>query len=215
MKYKYDDKDLYRKQILKEDTDLWSDKDLLKEAVKQANEMNRRLSRIEKNFPRSEIVKNTKRQPDPNDYVKDGKVDRSALSNILNEAYRFNKNPTTLMKGFRKQLASSVKNFNAKLRYQNEEGEWVTPRTITSKNVWDLYDFLDEYREYWKNQEIPASDEVVDIFVESRRLHMAQSSLIRNMNFWRQHRDEMEELTPVKGSQPIPSSIYENMLQRK
>lgn len=212
MKYKYDDKDLYRKQILKEDKDYWSDRDLLKEATKLANEKNRRLDRLERNFSRSQILKENTKSPSPESFIKNGKLDRSAISSQITEDYRFVKNPATTMKGFRKQLASSVRSFNEKLRYQNEDGDWVTPRAITSKNVWELYDFLDEYREYWKNQEIPASDEVIDIYVEARRLNMDTKSLIKNIDFWRQHKEKMEEFTPVKSGKPVPSSEYEKLL---
>lgn len=215
MRDKYDDKELYRKQILKEDKDLWSDKDLVKEAVKQSNEMNRRLARIEKNYPRSDLIKTYKKQPDPSDYVKDGKVDRSAVSNILAEAYRFNKNPTTTMKGFRKQLSASVKSFNKQMQELDDEGNLKTPRIFTSKNIWDLYDFLDDYREYWKNQEIPASDEVVDIFVQAKRLNMKMDSVIENMNTWRKNKEKMKDFTPIESDKPVPSSEYEKLLSSK
>lgn len=197
------------------DEDLWSDKALEKEYKRQAKEFNKRLDRIEKNYPRAQTLKEHDRAPEFEEFKHGKGIDRSGISSQLNEMYKFNKSDTTLMKGFRQQLRRSIESFNRTFSPKDEEGNIIrSRRPFNSKNIWDLYDFLDEYAEMNKEQIMPKSDEVVDIFVEARRLNMDFKSLAKNMNYWKDHFQEMQELEPVRSDRPIPSSEYEKLLHR-
>lgn len=204
--------DFYNTQNLK-DKDLMTDREFIKEYNRQAKEMNRRLDRLEKNFPRSKIVKEHEKAPDIDSFMQNGRLNRSKASMQLNEAYKFNKSETTMMKGFRKQLRQSVESFNRTFSEKDEDGNVIKKsRPFTSKNIWDLYDFLDEYQEMNKNQIMPSSDEVVDIFVEARRLNMDMKSLAKNMDYWKNHYEDMQKLTPIESTRPVSSSEYEKLL---
>lgn len=198
------------------DKDLWSDKTLEKEYNRQAKEYNKRLSRIEKNYPRAKTLEEHEKAPSFEEFKKGEELDRTSLSSQLNEMYKFNKTDSTLMKGFRKQLKLSIASFNRTFSPKDEEGNVVeSRRPFNSKNIWDLYDFLDEYSEMNKEQIMPKSEEVVDIFVEARRLNMDLKSLAKNMNYWKDHFQEMQELEPVRSDSPVPSSEYEKLLYRR
>ena len=211
LKQMYPD-DFYNTQNLK-DKDLMSDKEFIKEYNRQTKEMNRRLDRLEKNFPRSKVVKEHEKAPEIESFMQNGRFNRSKASMQLNEAYKFNKSETTMMKGFRKQLRQSVESFNRTFSEKDEDGNVIKKsRPFTSKNIWDLYDFLDEYQEMNKNQIMPSSDEVVDIFVEARRLNMDMKSLAKNMDYWKNHYEDMQKLTPIESTRPVSSSEYEKLL---
>lgn len=203
----------YTKLVIK-DTASWKPDELEKEFNRLAKETNRRLERLEKNFPRSEIVKNTEKSPMFDEFVKrGGRIDRNALSSQMSANAKFVDNPLTTVAGFKKQISASVLRFNKMFaRKDPVTGREIIPRKFTSKNIFNLFDFLEDVRERFKNQILPSSDELVDIFVEGKRLNMNMDDLAEKADFWAEHYEEMQELKVIRRRKPVSSEMYEKNL---
>lgn len=192
----------YKKTVLK-DRSSWTADELVKEADRLSKEANKRLERLEKYFPRSKVVqKREKSLPGESFVSKGGRIDRNAISSQIVEDYRFLNSPTSTLTGFRKQLSQSIRHFNEKL-----EG-----RPFTKKNIWDYYDFLEDLRERYKNQVLPSSDEVADIYTEAVRLNIDRKDLAKNMDFWAEHYNDMTKLEVIRSDKPVSSSKYEELI---
>lgn len=209
------EKEFYHTQVIK-DTDQPLNKQI-EEYIRLSKEKNRRLDNIEKHFGRSKLLTENSKAPDVTSfYDKNGNFDKSSFAKEFNATYKFVSHPWTSMKGFRTQLSESIKSLNKLFQYYDKkQGRTVTPRIFTKKNVWNLYDFLDEYYQSHKEQKIPASDEVVDIYVEAVRLNMDLDSLSKNMDYWKTHYEEMKNLKPIESSTPISSNEYEELLHNR
>lgn len=194
--------DYYKKTVLK-DRSSWSADELVKEADRLSKEVNKRLERLEKYFPRSRVVQEREKSLPGESFVsKGGRIDRNAISSQIVEDYRFLNSPTSTLTGFRKQLSQSIRHFN----------ETVEGRPFTKKNIWDYYDFLEDLRERYKNQVLPSSDEVVDIYTEAVRLNIDRKDLVKNMDFWAEHYDDMTKLKVIRSDKPVSSSKYEKLI---
>lgn len=210
-KFKYPE-EYYTKQAIK-DSDLFTEKQLRQEYERLAKEKNRRLEGLERNYKRSKLLTETDKAPDFDSFRKRGKLDMSALSSEMNDAYKFIKDETTTLKGFRQQLKRSKDSFNALFSEKDDEGNVIKEsRIFTYKNIWDLYDFLDEYAQMNKEQVMPKSEEVIDIYVEARRLNMDLKSLAKNMNYWKEHYQEMQNLEPIESTRPVSSDDYKKLI---
>ena len=190
-------------------------KEQIDEYKRLGKEMNKRLDALERNFSRSHLLKENEKAPDISTfYDKNGRFNQSDFAKQFNSVYKFVSHPWTTMKGFRKQLSESVKSINELFRYRSKQdpNKWITPRVVTSKTIWNLYDFLDEYYQEHKEQKVPKSEEVVDIYVEAVRLNMDLKSLAKNMDYWKEHYQEMQKLQPIESKKPVSSDEYEKLI---
>ena len=206
VRFKYK-KTLYTKQAIK-DSGIMSQEQLRDEYSRLARLKNSRLTRLERAFPRADILKESDRAPKWGELLdKNGNPNMTKLSNEMSQAYKFLTKDTTTVSGYRRQLKRSIKSFNKLF----DKGE----KPINEENIFDLYDFLEDYRQRSNSQRIPDSDRVIDIFAEAERLNISSESLKENVNYWREHYSEMKNLDPINSDNPVSSNAYKELLQRK
>lgn len=161
-KYK---KSLYTKQAIKDSGILTTDQ-MEAEYTRLARYKNARIDRLKSRYERAQILKETDKAPEWKDLLdKNGNVNMTKLSYEMSDAYRFLKKNITTVKGFSKQLRKSINSFNDLFNPPNtKKKDRYEP--FNESNIWDLYDFLDDYRHKYNVQKIPDSDEIIDIFNE-------------------------------------------------
>lgn len=208
-------KEYYTTQALKDSDTMGGLGSKIQEYKRFQKEMNRRMDILRKNYgDRPSFVKDYEKAPDVSTFIdKNGKFNESDFAKTFNSTYKYVMNPWTEYRGFVHQLKESKASLNRLFKYKSKRtGKEVIPKIFTNKNIWDLYDFLDEYYQNHKEQKIPASDEIVDIYVEAVRLNMNLKSLAENMDYWKNHYEDMQKLTPIESTRPVSSSEYEKLL---
>lgn len=164
VQFKYK-KSLYTKQAIKDSGILTTDQ-MEAEYSRLARYKNARIDRLKSRYERAEILKETDYAPKWKDLLdKNGNVNMTKLSYEMSDAYRFLKKDITTVKGFSRQLKRSINSFNDLFNPPNtKKKDRYEP--FNESNIWDLYDFLDDYRNKYDVQKIPDSDQVIDIFNE-------------------------------------------------
>lgn len=164
VQFKYK-KSLYTKQAIKDSGILTTDQ-MEAEYKRLARYKNARIDRLESKYPRAEILKETDRAPKWGELLdKNGNVNMTKLSYEMNDAYRFLKKNITTVKGFSKQLKKSINSFN-NLFNDSDTKKKDRYEPFNESNIWDLFDFLDDYRNKYNVQKIPDSDQLIDIVNE-------------------------------------------------
>lgn len=199
-KYK---KSLYTKQAIK-DSGIMSQEEMRDEYSRLARLKNARITRLKTAFPEAEVLQEVDRAPKWKDLLdKNGNPNMTKLSYEMSDAYRFLNKRTTTVTGYRGQVAKSIKSFN-KLFPDNP---------INEDNIHELYGFLKDYRQKYNVQKIPDSEEVIDVFAEAERLGMDSKTLLKDIEYWKEHYDEMTELEPIESENPVSSSEYKKQLR--
>lgn len=209
VRFKYK-KSLYTKQGIK-DSGVWRQEDLKEEYTRLARLKNSRITRIRERFPRAKMNRGTDTNPFGVDYApkwkdmldKNGNPNMTKVSYELNDAYRFLKRNDTTITGMSKRVRKSIKSFN----------KILDGNPINEENIWDLFDFLDDYRTKYNTQIIPNSDQVIDIFAESERLNIDTQSLLKDIDFWREHYNDMKDFEPIENGNPVSSDEYREKLR--
>ena len=203
VKFKYK-KSLYTAQGIK-NSGIETQKEFAKEFDRLARYTNARIDRLKAKYPRAEMLKNVDRSPMWKDIVDErGIPNMTKAAYSMSSNYRFLNKDVSTIKGYEHQLKTSIKSFNKLF----PEGE----NPINMGNIFDLYDFLDDYRQKYNVQKIPDSDEVIDIYVEAERLGMDSKALLKDIDYWKEHYDEMTELEPIESENPVNSSVYKQKL---
>lgn len=169
----------YKKQIIK-DGGTRTPEEHLQETKRLLKAEKNRFYRVEKAFGKR-ATKYWDKPANISDIVdRRGNIDMSKLSSAETEAYRFLKRSTSTVSGYRKQMQASIDTFNNLLSEDKENPVHI----INEKNIFDLYDFLEDYRNKNNIQKIPDSDRVIDIFAESVKNEMSLEALQANMDAW-------------------------------
>ena len=169
----------YRKQIVK-DGGTRSPEEYLAETRKLLKASKNRIYRVEKAFGKR-ATKYWDKPANISDIVdRRGNIDMSKLSSATTEAYRFLKRGTSTVSGYRKQMQESIDTFN----YLLSEDKDNPVHIINEQNIFDLYDFLEDYRNKNNIQKIPDSDRVIDIFATAVKKEMTLEALQKNMAQW-------------------------------
>lgn len=202
VKFKYK-KSLYTKQGIK-DSGIWKQEQLKDEVNRLARYKNARLERLQDRFPRSRILKETDKAKSWSELLDEhGNPNMTQVSAELNSSYRFLKSDTTTVKKFERQLDKSIRSFNKLLKTD----------AFNRENVWDLFDFLDDYRTMYQVQEIPDSDRVLNAFEEAViNKGMSAESLLENIDTWKKHYEDLRKIDKIKSDRPISSEEYESLL---
>ena len=195
-------KEYLTKQAIK-DSDVMSMQEKKDLYVKMSRMKNRRITMLEQKFDRAQTLLKTDRAPSFKSFLdKGGNVDMNKFSSELSETATFLNRDNTTISGFRKQLKSSIDSFN----------RLFEDNPINEENIFDLYDFLEDYRQKYKVQDIPDSDEVIDVWVEAQRLNISSKSLLKDIDYWSEHYEDMQDLEPVKSQNPVSSNVYKRKL---
>lgn len=204
-KYK---KSLYTKQAIK-DSGIMSQEEMRDEYSRLARYKNARIERLKSAFPRAELLKEVDKAPKWSELLdKNGNPNMTKLSYEMSDAYRFLKRKNTTVTGYSRQLNKAIKSFN-KLFPEDEN-------PINKSNIFDLFDFLDDYRTRHNTQKIPDSDQIIDIFAQNTEtLKMDWESLKEDIDYWREHYNDMDMLEPIESENPVSSSEYREQLEKK
>lgn len=196
-------KSLYTKQAIK-DSGILSTEQLEAEYSRLSRLRNARITRLEKKFPNMDIK--YERAPKLSSLVdEEGNLKMSQFSSALSETYKFLNRKTTTVTGFRRQVERSIKSFN----------KLFDKDIINEENIQDLYDFLEDYRNKYNVQKIPDSDRLLDTYAESIRLNIDPKSLLKDIEYWKSHYNEMKNLEPMDSEEPVDSSKYAELLRSK
>lgn len=206
-KYK---KSLYTKQGIK-DSGIWKQEQLKNETNRLSRLYNARIERLQARYPRLKMFKGDdgfpfgiQKAPNWEQMLdKNGNPNMTKVSYELNTMYRFLKRNDTTITGMSKRIKKSIKSFN----------KLLDGNPINEENIWDLYDFLDDYRTKFNTQIIPNSDQVIDIFAESERLSIDTESLLKDIEYWQEHYEEMKDLTPIDSQRNSSSEDYKALLE--
>lgn len=196
-------KSLYTKQAIK-DSGILSTEQLESEYSRLARLRNARITRLEKKFPNMDIE--YERAPKLSSLVdEEGNLKMSQFSSALSETYKFLNKKTTTVTGFRRQVERSIKSFN----------KMFDSDIINEDNIQDLYDFLEDYRNKYNVQKIPDSDRLLDTYAEAVRLNIDPQSLLKDIDYWKSHYNEMKNLDPMDSDEPVDSSEYAELLRSR
>ena len=200
------------KQAIKEGGHLGTE-DLIKEYSRLGRLTNARISRLEKKYPRADVLEDMERIPNVKEFLDDkgNIVDWSGFSSAMSSEYRFLRKNTTTIKGFEKQLKRSIDTFNGLYFGRDEETGRPLGKYFNKENIFDLYDFLKDYRDMNDIQKIPDSDRFTDAYVEGVRLNMSFDSLLKDIDFWQEHLGEMRSLEP--SDEVVDSAYYKAQLK--
>ena len=98
---------------------------------------------------------------------------------------------------------SNIKKFEKDmLKTLHEKGYEVDPKDITAFN-----DFMAEVRAMYKGRRIPDSTRVAEAFIQAQRLKMSRRALMTNLDYWREHLEELQSLSSSR-SQTKYSAEY-------
>ena len=202
------------KQAIKEGGRLGTE-DLIKEYSRLGRLTNARIDRLEKRYPRAVSLEDMERIPNINEFLDDkgNIIDWSGFSSAMASEYKFLRKNTTTIKGFEKQLKSSINTFNGLLFGTDEKTGKPKGTYFNKENIFDLYDFLKDYRQKYKVQKIPNSDQVVDVYAESIRLNINLDSLLEDMDFWEKNFDKMQKLEPEDSGKMVNSAFYKSSIK--
>ena len=204
VKFKYK-KSLYTTQAIK-NSGIEKQEDFAKEFDRLARYTNARIDRLKAKYPRAEMLKNVDRSPMWKDILDErGIPNMTTASYVMSSNYKFLNKKVSTIRGYEHQLKKSIRSFN-KLFPKDEN-------PINENNIFDLFDFLEDYRQKYNMQKIPDSEEVIDVFAEAERLYMDSKSLLKDIEFWKEHYDEMTELEPIESENPVNSSEYKEQLR--
>ena len=196
-------KSLYTKQAIK-DSGILSTEELEAEYSRLARLRNARITRLEKKFPNMDIE--YERAPKLSSLVdEEGNLKMSQFSSALSESYKFLNKKTTTVTGFRRQVERSIKSFN----------KMFDSDIINEENIQDLYDFLEDYRNKYNVQKIPDSDRLLDTYAEAVRLNIDPQSLLKDIDYWKSHYNEMKSLDAMDSDEPVDSSEYAELLRSR
>ena len=196
-------KSLYTKQAIK-DSGILSTEQLESEYSRLARLRNARITRLEKKFPNMDIE--YERAPKLSSLVdEEGNLKMTQFSSALSETYKFLNKKTTTVTGFRKQVERSIKSFN----------KMFDSDIINEENIQDLYDFLEDYRNKYNVQKIPDSDRLLDTYAEAVRLNIDPQSLLKDIDYWKSHYNEMKNLDAMDSDEPVDSSEYAELLRSR
>lgn len=196
-------KSLYTKQAIK-DSGILSTEQLESEYSRLARLRNARITRLDKKFPNMDIE--YERAPKLSSLVdEEGNLKMSQFSSALSETYKFLNKKTTTVTGFRKQVERSIKSFN----------KMFDSDIINEENIQDLYDFLEDYRNKYNVQKIPDSDRLLDTYAEAVRLNIDPQSLLKDIDYWKSHYNEMKNLDAMDSDEPVDSSEYAELLRSR
>ena len=196
-------KSLYTKQAIK-DSGILSTEELEAEYSRLARLRNARITRLEKKFPNMDIE--YERAPKLSSLVdEEGNLKMSQFSSALSESYKFLNKKTTTVTGFRRQVERSIKSFN----------KMFDSDIINEENIQDLYDFLEDYRNKYNVQKIPDSDRLLDTYAEAVRLNIDPQSLLKDIDYWKSHYNEMKNLDAMDSDEPVDSSEYAELLRSR
>ena len=172
----------YTKQVIK-DSNVWTQDEFKKEYIYLSKRVNRALNNIERKYPRADTLTEQERMPRYSTLLKNGELDISKASSIMSEGHKFLTHEISTIKGFEKVLKNSINSFNDLFKYlDKEKGIYVTPEIFNKENVWDLFDFLKDYRHKYDVQEIPDSDQVVDAYYSAVQRGMSMENLLKNID---------------------------------
>lgn len=207
VKFKYK-KSLYTKQAIK-DSGIMTQDEMREEYIRLARYKNARIERLQNRFPRADILKNEDKALSWKEILdKNGRPNMTKLSYEMSSAYRFLNRKNTTITGYTRQLKKAMNSFN-KLFPEDEN-------PINENNIFDLFDFLDDYRTRHNTQKIPDSDQIIDIFAQNVEvLNMDWESLKADIDYWREHYDDMYMLKPIESDKPVSSSEYREQLEEK
>lgn len=196
-------KSLYTKQAIK-DSGILSTEQLEAEYRRLARFRNARITRLEKNFPNMKIE--YERAPKLSSLVdEEGNLKMSQFSSALSETYKFLNKKTTTVTGYRRQVKRSIKSFN----------KMFDSDIINEDNIQDLYDFLEDYRNKYNVQKIPDSDRLLDTYAEAVRLNIDPQGLLKDIDYWKSHYNEMKNLDAIDSDEPVDSSEYAELLRSR
>lgn len=196
-------KNLYTKQAIK-DSGILSTEQLESEYSRLARLRNARITRLEKKFPNMDIE--YERAPKLSSLVdEEGNLKMNQFSSALSETYKFLNKKTTTVTGYRRQVERSIKSFN----------KMFDSDIINEDNIQDLYDFLEDYRNKYNVQKIPDSDRLLDTYAEAVRLNIDPQSLLKDIDYWKSHYNEMKNLDAIDSDEPVDSSEYAELLRNR
>lgn len=200
----------YTKHAIK--SGAFSTEELIGEYNRLRRIKNKRLQAIGERFPRAQMTKEVSQAPPIGDLVDEsGQLDMNKLSSEMQEAYKFNKRKDTTVTGYSKRIKKTIKSFNKLFP------KGMNP--INEENVWDLFDFLEDYRTKYNTQKILDSDRVIDVWETAyNTLNMDIGSLLKNIDYWRRHYEDMKKLKPPvdadgKPIKNVSSDWYKKQLE--
>ena len=202
------------KQAIKEGGHLGTE-DLVKEYSRLGRLTNARIDRLKAKYPRAESLREMEKIPDVKNFLdeKGNIADMSGFSSSMASSYKFLRRNYTTIKGFEKQLRNAINSFNILYYGKDEETGRPKGRYFNKNNIFDLFDFLKDYRDKNKNQVQLDSDQLTDTFVGGDMVNMALDSLLENIDYWSEHADDLKLIEPE--DEPHDSDYFKQKIALK
>lgn len=201
----------YQKQVVK-DSGVMTTEELIAESKRMDRYLQARYRRLESRYPRA--TKHWEKPEVTGEFVDEqGNItDMSKFSSAYTEKYRQLKRKTTTVKGYTKSLRRSIRTFNELL---SEDKKHPT-KIFNEENIFDLFDFLEDYRNTHSNQKTLDSERIVDMMSEAIRLDMDVETLLKNISSWEEknwtNQQMLDELRKWEPEDVASSTDYEELL---
>ena len=206
--------DYYTKQVIK-DSGVWNESDFSKEYLYLSRRVNRAIANLERKYPRADTLTEQDRMPSLKSLYKNGELDWTRASNEMSAGFKFLRSEISTIKGFEKQLSLAIRSFNETLKEKDPKtGKYVVHRVFNKENVWDLFDFLKDYRKKYQEQKIPSSNQVIDAYYSSIKNNISKENLLNNIESYKLQVARYGEIRMVL-EDDTSSDVYESIRNKK
>lgn len=85
---------------------------------------------------------------------------------------------------------------------------------IKDDDITDFNDFMGEVKAMYKGRRIPDSARVAEAFIQARRIKMSRKALLKNLNYWREHLEDLKKLKISKSKTTYSANQVINRINR-
>lgn len=127
---------------------------------------------------------------------------RDQLQQALSAVSQFLNDKLSLVRGMRAKIRDDIDIFR---------DYFEDPSVLTPGNLREFYDFLEEFRAATKGQ-MYSSEFVFSIWEASERVGISKKSLIADVEYWSEHKSDLDKLPKRTNARKISSYTAKRML---
>lgn len=137
-------------------------------------------------------------------YLRDiGKINKvNTLRDELSEITNFLRKPFSQVRNINKFEQDMYKSLR-------EHGYNIKPEDVGEFNA-----FMGEVKAMHKGRRIPDSTRVAEAFIQAKRLKMSNKALMSNLDYWREHLEELKELKSSRSKTTYSANYIKSRIDK-
>ena len=128
--------------------------------------------------------------------------DNDKLMSALAAVSQFLADPLSLTRGMKRKIKEDINTF---------QDYFEDPEVLNAGNLREFYDFLEEFRAATKGQ-MYSSEFVFSVWEASEKSGISKKSLIADIDYWSEHKRDLQEIPERTNKQKISSYQAKRML---